>query len=434
MKIFYRFIGKLVRLLSKMAGKKGTDLPGKVLRKINKNILSELGKNFDEIVFITGTNGKTTTSNLIGYTLKKNKIRIAHNSEGANMLDGIISTLAIYSDKKTKVAIIEIDEGSIKKVMQYITPTKFVFNNFFRDQIDRFGEIDTLINTIGEQLKDKNIQLILNSDDPFVMRLGEYGKNNIYFGIDTNVYKFNNVGITESRFCPYCSTELSYDYIHYSQLGHYKCSCCNFRRKEVDYNVSYADVNPVITMSVNNKKKFITSQLGDFNIYNIISAYATLATLGISDEQINLGLENYHSKNGRMQLIEFEKKNKVILNLAKNPAGMNASLNIANKINKDFNYLFVLNDNGADGFDISWIWDSEFELIKNQNVKNVICSGKRANELALRLKYIDTKANIFIEYGIKEAVEKLKSFNEQYSVVIPNYTALVETQKELESK
>ena len=163
---FYKFLAKLTRKASRTAGKKGTDLPGKVLRKLDSNVLSKLATNYDEIVFVTGTNGKTTTSNLIGHTLKACNKDFINNFEGANMLDGIISTFAIQSKNNTKLAVIEIDEGSIPKVMNYITPTKFVINNFFRDQIDRFGEIDTLIETIGNQLEGKGIQLILNSDDP----------------------------------------------------------------------------------------------------------------------------------------------------------------------------------------------------------------------------------------------------------------------------
>ena len=203
---FYKNLAKLTRNTSKLIGKKGTDLPGKVLRKLDKDILIKLSKQYDEIVFVTGTNGKTTTSNLIGHTLKEAGINFINNFEGANMLDGIISTFAIQSKNDTKLAVIEIDEGSIKKVMQYITPTKFVINNFFRDQIDRFGEIDTLIATIGEQLEGKNIQLILNSDDPFVTRLSKYGNNNIYFGIDKDAYSFTDYGISESKFCPSCGT------------------------------------------------------------------------------------------------------------------------------------------------------------------------------------------------------------------------------------
>lgn len=436
MLFIYKLLAKLIRIASKMVGKKGTDLPGKIIRKFNNNILKDLTKNFEEIVFVTGTNGKTTTSNLIGYSLKNSGVEIVNNFEGANMLDGIISTFAIQSKKNSKIAIIEIDEGSIKKVLQYVTPTKFVFNNFFRDQIDRFGEIDTLIEIIGTEIDGKNIQLILNSDDPFVTRLSKYGVNNIFFGIDKNAYSFQDTGITESKFCPKCNNELTYEHIHYSQLGHYNCLNCGFKRHDVNYSVTKAIVNPLISLSINDSEMFTTSQLGDFNIYNMLSAYATLATIGLPKSDIISGLSSYTSNNGRMQTIKHKDEKVTLLNLAKNPAGMNVSLSIANSMDKNIklNYLLVLNDNGADGYDISWIWDSDFEILKKQNIKNIVCSGKRAKELALRLKYTDIDVNIIVNENIKEAVEKLKTFNETYNIAIPNYTALVETQKELESK
>ncbi|MBF0710184.1 MULTISPECIES: MurT ligase domain-containing protein [unclassified Gemella] len=432
----YKIIAKSVRFASRLVGKKGTDLPGKVLRRINPNVLKEITKDFDEIVFVTGTNGKTTTSNLIGYTLRKADVKIVNNFEGANMLDGIISTFAIQTNKDTKLAIIEIDEGSIKRVMEYITPTKFVFNNFFRDQIDRFGEIDTLIESIVKQIKGKNIQLILNSDDPFVIRLDKYGVNNRYFGVNADAYQFKDSGITESKFCPSCSKELNYSHVHYSQMGIYACDNCDFKRIEPDYKVTFAKVNPLITISISNEEEFTTSQLGDFNIYNLLSAYATLDTVGLDKTKIIDGLSTYTSKNGRMQTIKTSEKTTNLLNLAKNPAGMNASLAIANSMDKsiEINYLLVLNDNGADGFDISWIWDTDFDILQGQNIKNIVCSGKRAKELALRLKYADIKANVFVNENITEAVAKLKTFDQEYNIVIPNYTALVETQKELESR
>lgn len=436
MMIIYKTIAKSVRFASKLVGKKGTDLPGKVLRKIDNNVLKKLTKDFDDIVFVTGTNGKTTTSNLIGHTLRNANVEIVNNFEGANMLDGIISTFAIQTTNNSKLAIIEIDEGSIKRVMQYVTPTKFVFNNFFRDQIDRFGEIDTLIETIGEQLAGKDIQLILNSDDPFVTRLAKYGKNNVYFGISSEAYNFENIGITESKFCPNCQQELTYAHVHYSQLGIYECTNCGFNRPKPDYEVSVANVKPLIELSINCEEKFLTSQMGDFNIYNMISAYATLKTVGLETEKIIAGLSSYSAKNGRMQTIKTAENTTTLLNLAKNPAGMNVSLAIANSMDKGtaINYLIVLNDNGADGIDISWIWDSDFNILKNQNIKNIVCSGKRAKELALRIKYADIQAEVFVDENIKNAVAKLKTFSEEYNIAIPNYTALVETQKELESR
>lgn len=429
---FYRNLAKLTRTASKIVGKKGTDLPGKVLRKINDNVLTTLASDFDEIVFVTGTNGKTTTSNLIGHTLRCADKNFINNFEGANMLDGIISTFAIQANNNTKLAVIEIDEGSIRRVMQYITPTKFVINNFFRDQIDRFGEIDTLIATIGEQLEGKNIQLILNSDDPFVTRLSKYGEDNIYFGIAKDAYQFSDFGISESKFCPNCGMELIYDHVHYSQLGFYHCSKCDFKHQDVKYEVTNATVEPFINMTINNNASIATKLAGDYNIYNLLAAYSLLKELGVEDEKVKYGLETYTATNGRMQSISLSNGATVLLNLAKNPAGLNASLAIANVIKEEINYLLVLNDNGADGIDISWIWDTDFDILNGQKIKNIVCSGKRAKELALRLKYTGIGANIVVLESIPEAVDKLKSYNEKYAIAIPNYTALVETQKELE--
>lgn len=432
MLVFYKNLAKLTRTASKLVGKKGTDLPGKVLRKLNGNVLTKLADNYDEIVFVTGTNGKTTTSNLIGHTLRSAGENFINNFEGANMLDGIISTFAIQGNNNTKLAVIEIDEGSIKKVMKYITPTKFVINNFFRDQIDRFGEIDTLIATIGEQLEGKKIQLILNSDDPFVTRLSKYGEDNIYFGIAKDAYQFSDFGISESKFCPNCGMELIYDHVHYSQLGFYKCSKCDFEHQDVKYEVTKATVEPFINMNINNGKILETKLAGDYNIYNLLAAYSLLKELGLSEDQIRIGLESYSPTNGRMQSIDLNNNSTVLLNLAKNPAGLNASLAIANSMKEEINYLLVLNDNGADGIDISWIWDTDFNILASQKINNIVCSGKRAKELALRLKYSEVKANVEVYEDVSEAVNKLKSYTEKYSIAIPNYTALVETQRELE--
>lgn len=431
--IICKIVAIFIRISCKCINKKGTDLPGKILRKIDKNVLKKLSKNFDEIIFITGTNGKTTTSNLIGYSLKKIGKKIVNNYEGANMLDGIITSIAIQNTSKTKIAILEVDEGSIKKIMNFIIPTKIVFNNFFRDQIDRFGEIDVLISTISEQIKNKDIQLILNTDDPFVMRLDKYGKNNKYFGLEENLYNFNDTGITESKFCPVCSNKLNYKFIHYSQLGIYNCLECGFKRKNPNYSVSKIDLNPEINILIN-KTKFHTKMLGVFNVYNILAAYSLLKQLELSDNEIEIGFSSYVSLNGRMEIFEDKNNLKYIINLAKNPAGMNVSLSIANNVKNDLSisYLLILNDNYADGLDISWIWDADFEILKNQNIKNIICSGKRAKELALRLKYTDIKVKIYVEEDIKSAIYLLKNNNSNLNIIIPNYTALIKTKKEVE--
>ena len=226
--------------------------------------------------------------------------------------------------------------------------------------------------------------------------------------------------------------ELIYDHVHYSQLGFYHCSKCDFKHQDVKYEVTNATVEPFINMTINEDTLIETKLAGDYNIYNLLAAYSLLKELGLQDEKIKYGLESYTATNGRMQSISLASGSTVLLNLAKNPAGLNASLAIANSIKEEINYLLVLNDNGADGIDISWIWDTDFDILNGQKINNIVCSGKRAKELALRLKYTGINANVVVLESISEAVEKLKSYKEKYAIAIPNYTALVETQKELE--
>ena len=177
-------LAKLARSASRAVCKKGTDLPGQIARKVDKNILKNLASKVDEIVFISGTNGKTTTSNLIGHTLKKNDIDIIHNNEGANMAAGITSAFILQNTANTKIAVIEIDEGSIPRVLKEMTPTMMVFTNFFRDQMDRFGEIDIMVNNIAKAIENKGIKLLLNADDPFVSRLKIASDTVLYYGIE----------------------------------------------------------------------------------------------------------------------------------------------------------------------------------------------------------------------------------------------------------
>src|SRR5699024_7453039 len=181
-------LAKLARQVSRAAGKNGTDLLDQVARKMDKYILSELACHVDEIVFISGTHGKTTTTNLIGHTLKENLIEIIHNNEGANMAAGITSAFILQIKKETKIAVIEIDEGSIPRVLNEVTPTMMVVTNFFRDQMDRFGEIDIMVNNIANAINNKGIKLLLNADDPFVSRLKTASDIVIYYGMKKNAH------------------------------------------------------------------------------------------------------------------------------------------------------------------------------------------------------------------------------------------------------
>ena len=413
-------LAKLARKASRAVGKRGTDLPGQIARKVDKDVLRKLAKNVDDIVFISGTNGKTTTSNLIGHTLKENRIPIIHNNEGANMAAGITSSFIMQTTKDTKIAIVEIDEGSIPRVLKEVTPTMMVFTNFFRDQMDRFGEIDIMVNNIADAIGNKGIKLLLNADDPFVSRLKVASDTCVYYGMQKHAHTFEQSTMNESKYCPDCGRLLQYDYIHYNQIGHYHCEC-GFKREDAKYEVKHFEVSPFIKMDINDAH-FDMKIAGDFNAYNAIAAYTVLRELGLSDDAVRQGFETYTSDNGRMQYFSDGSK-EAMINLAKNPAGMNVSLSVGEQIPGRKVYVISLNDNAADGRDTSWIYDADFEKLAQQDIEAIIVTGSRAEELQLRLKLAEVEVPIHVERDIYKATAKTMEYS-GYTVAIPNYTSL----------
>lgn len=423
---------KLVQKASRLLNKNGSNIPGVIARKIDKNVLKKLAKKTDKIIFISGTNGKTTTSQIVAHIFRENGYKLIHNTEGSNMITGIttafINNERIFSDNHADVAVIEIDEGSIPRVMKEVTPDVMVFTNFFRDQLDRFGEIDTLIQTISDTIKPTNVKLVLNADDPFASRLGLIGLETVYYGLSEGSFPFESHEMIESTFCPNCGSPLEYTYEHYGQLGHYRCDC-GFERQEPKYEGNHISLNAVLRLETN-WGDFQIPLLGSYNAYNVLAAISVCLEFGLKHEQITQALNKFHLANGRMEGFSLE-GHRAILNLAKNPAGVNVSLSESKYSDNKRQYLFVLNDNQADGIDISWIWDADYEKIADEKTERVLCSGLRAEELALRMKYAGIPIEkIVIIKSITEAVEELVNVPME-SYIIPNYTALEITRTEL---
>ena len=416
---------KIGRKLSRIRGGSGSTIPGIIAQRIDPDIARHITSGFDEIVFISGTNGKTTTSNIVGHVLKVSGRDIVHNIEGSNMFEGILSSFVIQKNKNTKIAVIEIDEGSIAKTFRHFQPNKMVFTNFSRDQMDRFGELDTLVDRIIETISKYDVDLILNSDDPFVTRLAKAVDTAVYYGINENIYEFSEPNMTESKFCPRCGEPLVYSWIHYSHIGHYSCQC-GFGRKDPKYKVTELSSGLSIDLAINGHK-LATRVSGDYNVYNILASYALLKELGLTNEEIEDGIESYQLSDGRMQYFNNDSQN-VMINLAKNPTSFNMSLTIGHNIVSEeeeaVSYLMALNDNGADGRDVSWIWDVDFEHLNDINIDFILCTGTRAEELALRLKYAGLDEDIISsEQNISRATEQALK-QSKHLVAIPNYTAL----------
>jgi len=429
---------KILIILGKLAGKKGSSAPGGIALKISPTVLKDLASQVKkEIIVVCGTNGKTTTNNLI-YTLLKSKgYKVVGNIIGANMLPGIacsfIDHASIFGNLNADYAAIECDEASLRRIVPFVTPDKIVITNLFRDQLDRFGEVDTTISLMNEALnKLSDTTLILNGDDPLSAHFGK-GKKCIYFGIDQDC----NTKLRETkegRYCALCGTELSYKYTHYSQLGDYSCSKCGFSRPYLNYAAREIDMKDGLKFTIyndNNAYPLNLNYRGFYNIYNILASVAALKECNEDISNLEAVFDSYKPQIARMEPFTVDGKT-VILNLAKNPAGFNQAIAtlLTDKRKKDV--MIALNDGPGDGLDISWIWDVDFEKLSDANLSSLTASGIRKDDLAVRLKYAGFE-DILVRENNKKTLEEVVSYNGEVKYILVNYTAMFGTQTNLKS-
>ncbi|MBE7038827.1 MAG: DUF1727 domain-containing protein [Ruminococcaceae bacterium] len=427
---------KLSIILGRMLGKKSSSTPGTIAMKICPDILFYLAKQVKkEIIFICGTNGKTTTSNLLYSLIKSEGKKVVCNNVGANMLPGVacafVSSANVFGKINADYAVIECDEASIRHIVKHVIPNKIVLTNLFRDQLDRYGEIDTTIKLLEEAFeKIKDVNLIVNGDDPLCAYFGtKY--NTIYFGVDEES-NLNTNETKEGRFCLECGGEIKYNYYHYSQLGDYYCEKCGFKRPSLNYFAKNVDLSDGMKFDLYFKDKVINLSLdykGFYNIYNILASFSAFESLNLGYNNLNNVLKNYKPQIGRMETFNINGK-KVILNLSKNPAGFNQAIATLNADQNEKDVFVVINDKAQDGTDISWIWDVDFELFEKCNIKNIYVGGMRKDDLALRLKYANLGNIEVIENNIKN-LSHIISKNDLPIYLLVNYTALFSTQSDL---
>lgn len=430
---FIVLIMKILNFILKLFHKKGGNLLGKIAYDWNPKIFKYIKVNCP-VIAVTATNGKTMTNNCITYTLKKAGNKVISNIEGNNMETGILSTIlkncTLTGKIKADFLVFEVDESYVPVVFKDFRLDTLIILNFFRDQLDRNGEVESLILRINEFLKTFKGNLILNSDDPNVSRLGQANPSNqniYYFSVDK--YDFATEHIKEAgegKFCPFCKTRLKYEYYQYSHIGNFKCPNCNFGNNEI-YKLA---------SNINLKNKCFNIQDITYNIkgnsiyliYNYLAVICTCCLYNIPTKVINSAISTFELNNGRLEELNI-KGNKTIINLAKNPTGCNVSLRILNEDDEQKELLFVLNDNKADGFDVSWIWDINFDNLNN--VSRIITSGSRAYDIAIRIKTSNFQSIKIEPYlDIKQAVQELFKTNTK-KYVIANYTSLQPTRQQL---
>ena len=429
-KLIAVWAGKLLTIAGKLIGKKSSASPGSFALKICPSLVSDINKIVSKKVIVTcGTNGKTTTNNLMCTALEAKGYKVLCNRLGANMLSGIATTYIqaadIFGRVKADYACLEIDEAYTPIVFRQIKPDIMVITNLFRDQLDRYGEIDITVNIIRRAIAEAGrVKMVLNADDPLCVQFGrEANVEPVYYGISEQVLP--QVDDTkEGRFCPICGAELDFEYYHYSQLGKYSCPKCGYKRPDPDYNITDISLKTPIKFNINGKHMEVNYK-GFYNIYNLAAVYAALDVAGESTEDFNKLLAGYKPQIGRMQEFMFNKP--VILSLSKNPAGFNQAISTVNSDDRKKDVIIAINDLANDGRDVSWLWDVDFHKIKDENLNTLTTTGIRVYDISLRFKYAGINVDMMTD-SMKEAVLAALKTDSEVVYVLVNYTALYSTE------
>lgn len=434
--VIARFIYLSIKLLNKSSG---TSFVGMVTLKVCPNFLAYCRKYISSsAITVSGTNGKTTTSGLLAHILEEDKNKVIHNVKGANMLTGIANVFAlnVLPGKRYDYAVIESDEAYLTKLYDYFNADFLLVTNLFRDQLDRYGELSTTASFIQNAI-DKNtaLMLVLNADDPLVTNFGK-GRDAIYYGFEevnfcSDVHNSASNAPTEVFNCV-CGEPLKYSKQFFAQEGHYYCDSCGYKRPDPDfkgYVKIYSDYSDLRIVDKLNSKtyEFRINLVGLYNAYNALGAITTALVNGVDYEVIKDAVLSYKSIFGRAERRVINGHN-TLIQLIKNPTGASEVLKT---VDLNSNIVIAINDNYADGRDISWLWDSDFEQLKDAK-KLVITSGIRAKDMALRLKYAGIPQDkIIVEEDIKSAIEiAAKSDNiEERITILPSYTALLKISK-----
>ena len=427
-KLLAVWAAKLASIAGRLVGKKSSSTPGAIALKLCPDLIRRLSVNVKQGVIVTcGTNGKTTTNNLLNTALQKCGYTTVCNSLGANMLAGVATAFAqacnLAGSLRADWAVLEIDEAYARRVFAHLTPDYMIITNLFRDQLDRYGEIDITMSLLNEAIDMAgDVKLILNGDDPLTARFGE-GRKAFYFGISEQVLP--QVDETkEGRFCAKCGKEQAYNYFHYSQLGDYYCPHCGNRRPHIDFDARNVDLSGSMKFTVNGTPIDVNYR-GFYNIYNILAVYGALQVMGIQTDRFNQMLSDYKPQIGRMELIDLGKP--FILNLAKNPAGFNQAIQTVMLDKRKKDVIVAINDMASDGQDISWLWDVDFDKLCDENLNTLTAAGIRLYDLALRVKYADVKADR-ITKNMREALSGCLTTDAEVCYVLVNYTMLFPTQ------
>jgi UDP-N-acetylmuramyl tripeptide synthase len=424
----------------------GTALPGLMAEAVAPGLASRLvAKLGHGCLLVTGTNGKTTTARLVRNIARAAGHWPVHNGAGSNMMRGITAALSEAAGPQghipqgeRRLGVFEVDEATLPEAAAALNPRVIVFTNLFRDQLDRYGEVDSVATLWRDALAGlpPAVTVVLNADDPGVATLAEACRGHIvFYGVaDTACAVAGPEHAADARWCPTCGREYAYSAVFYGHVGRWACPACGRSRpaarvEAVRVEQPAAGPLGVLATTPVGRLELSLPLIGLYNVYNALAATAAAVALGVEAAAIQEGVVTFTAAFGRQERFEVRGR-EVQTILAKNPAGLNQVLRALVVESEPKDILFLLNDDIADGRDVSWIWDVDFEMLAG-HTGLLLASGRRAADMALRLKYAGLSPDPALESNVERALARALSLTPELGTlyVVPTYTAMLQVRR-----
>lgn len=388
---FTILICKILRFLAGLLGR-GSSMPGKIALKLFPDILAHL-KYPDTVIAVTGSNGKTSTVEMIAHVLREGGLKVAYNKEGSNQTEGVTTFLlndaTLGGTIRSDAVLLESDERYMRRTFKFFHPRYLIITNLYRDQMTRNAHPEWIYDIIKRGLHD-DMTLVLNADDPLVSKFGYGREGTLYFGadhLDTDT-KVNDSIYDDGKYCPVCKKPMEYEYYHYNHIGKYRCSSCGFKRPDTRWSLTGTDLEGG-SLVIDNEYKIPLTFNGIYHCYNTLAAFAAADLAGISKEKTTEALSGYILKSGR--IVDFtlgKTEGRLLLSKHENSISYDRSIDVAVSDHGKVNVMIIVDAISRKYFtsDSSWLWDIDFEKLASSNIGKIILAGKYCNDLAVRFE------------------------------------------------